>query len=40
MEPALSSTSFDIPIIFAASLQVETVGISKLSDDDEAGSIL
>ena len=39
MEPALSSTSFEIPALFSASLKAKTAGISKLVDD-EAGSIL
>ena len=39
MEPALSSTSFEIPAVFACRLAGKSVGISKLVDD-KAGSIL
>jgi len=39
MEPAWSSTSFEIPALFPASMQAKTSGMSKLVDD-EAGAIL
>ena len=39
MEPAESSTSFEIPAHFSAILQEKTTVISKLADD-EACSIL
>ena len=39
MEPALSSTSFEIPAVFACRLAGKSAEISKLVDD-KAGSIL
>ena len=39
MEPALSSTSFEIPAVFSCRLVEKSTGIPKLVDD-KAGSIL
>ena len=39
MEPASSSTSFEIPAVFACRLEEKSAAISKLVDD-EAGFIL